>query len=1662
MHKTTFKKPRFKERSHIPKKTVDKSDIINLFTIVQDKTNYNKLLNFVSERNDTFKLRNEDGDTVIHMILKNDSEDITERHQLELIKFFVEQGVSASAYNKNNETALHLAAKYQKPEIVKYLLSIHVDPNALTNQNMNAVHLAVQGTIEACKKDIKVKAIVPKSAVKEIPAPNLSNVALNVLEILSSKSFSQYIGHFDNTLENIFEMYPEETKRIKQNFIEAFSNMLKDIKDEADKRKLEILIQNNSKELGDMVENILKKTLEDMNIVGGQTAGWGPSETGDKILPEETPKYVFDNIKNSYIVETERFFNETVNEMIFDTIDSKINDIFNSVKDNLFINIYKVVRHNQNIKVNITQVIADGDDYHIDPAILKQIFKHKNEVDPTVSELDITQDFSIMINNIREIQNYMFAEDFAPAQKSYRATKSEIKEYIRSRKTVEEFEMTDDGGRVIVGENKREAERVARARVGPLLDDYDPDLYFIPINKRGTGIHIKKYLFISRLAFYVYMIKFDYAKIKINMRALANHLANKKPYYVYNLITTIILLIFNIFENMVNSLQDRSYIIMVCDRLKEAINNKYLDPKIKKHPYSYSYEYMIDSLDTIKKEINAIYKEMENIYKELTELHDSLLNKVVELLNKKSAISLIKGYHNNQFTETDTGLLENIFHSSLHSLKSLPPNFETYRKEVGGKDKNQKIKYIFEKYMPVVNLQNYSTFMAHIGSNVFTNPADGYYIPSHFIGAQSIEDLENHRFIYQNTFNNEIPSKCGFLISDVTNFLQPANIDVPKDGIVDEYLIRSDASKIGKLGIKKAYGQQRIRSIFPVVGNLLDSHFYMIKYWLIQNILKLYYNVDSNEVPSIADISTRDLGIAADTKDAINEIKIKIVEDLQRTLGIAATADIDFNSTIYIIVGSIADEIISTLIRRSIYKSSTKAITSIVRQIYQDKTLYELAPHLQQYTKAAVERYPDLSLNIPITGIDRGFSLSLNKLFDEIVEKFFNYVPSDNNELFQSLKYSSNLVKDIKQEKQFRIYNPDYIQTNLITENECYRIKPEIIDYLAEARANINQQDAVRSPPLIYAINTLNDEVVRKLLENRAEVYRNTIMNSAGYTPLGHAINMFSKHNKIVSGHSSEYPLQYFYNPFYEQIKKNILADKSFGNNIIVYMENIFPQLLFMYNHFLSSKMSTYYNLWSFDKSEKLGKLMEDYNLLESNSIFSKSIPLLDVHPNIVVKNTNLSVLGDKQKQLTTVGDKKLKEIQEWTNKKHSLEKEKDMLEEKERSPTGLTDVERNVLNNLIQKIRDIEGNITNIQNDMETNKLQRRGIVGNKLRRYFKETITGGLYDRVKAFSGSSRHLDFNSIAGLYKDIFVYVVNSKIDMKGHSDFKLYNELWSQYIKESKKHSNNTNIYPIVIELQDKLVDKFVDNKDNTTVIKNLREEFDTINSLYNDILIPIINDYELLDQKYGREHNYVLTEVIDIISHVVGLTICSNMYLAILKSITKYLLAINPSQYKDITLPSGREISATYRDKSEYNEFIRTLVDAIVDFSNSTLIPADKVPSDATLEKYVVFNMPKIFIKYTLGIFENDDPHEKIGSVERLFEPIVNIIISNTIVPIDKSSSLITNLNEHIFPYYKTLMSEFIPKMKVLIDNYNRYIINQGRYIKIVDLLFEKAVEEL
>jgi hypothetical protein len=222
--------------------------------------------------------------------------------------------------------------------------------------------------------------------------------------------------------------------------------------------------------------------------------------------------------------------------------------------------------------------------------------------------------------------------------------------------------------------------------------------------------------------------------------------------------------------------------------------------------------------------------------------------------------------------------------------------------------------------------------------------------------------------------------------------------------------------------------------------------------------------------------------------------------------------------------------------------------------------------------------------------------------------------------------------------------------------------------------------------------------------------------------------------------------------------------------------------------------------------------------------------------------------------------------------------------------------------------------------------------------------------------------------------------------------------------------------------------------------------------------LNKIVKDYEELPQKYDPIENYVLTEVVDIISYVLGRVIGANMYLALTKTLTKYVTELNPSELETIKKEKGEKLS-TYGDINEYQNFIKLTVYAMMDFANNKNIQRP-IPKNATLENYMVKKMPKIYVKFVLKIFKgdgNEDPHSQIVSVDRLFEPIIDTLKSTTIIHIDDNSSLIKNIKTYLIPYYNNLFNEFIPAMKVMIDNYNRFIINQGKYIEIINMLNDR-----
>ena len=102
------------QKYHNPPKNVDESAVSKIFVVVLDN-DLNKIKQFISENNTTFTERNENGESLIHIVLNNPTS--SEKQKFDIISYLLDQGTPVDAFDKNNKTALHLAAKYQLSSI---------------------------------------------------------------------------------------------------------------------------------------------------------------------------------------------------------------------------------------------------------------------------------------------------------------------------------------------------------------------------------------------------------------------------------------------------------------------------------------------------------------------------------------------------------------------------------------------------------------------------------------------------------------------------------------------------------------------------------------------------------------------------------------------------------------------------------------------------------------------------------------------------------------------------------------------------------------------------------------------------------------------------------------------------------------------------------------------------------------------------------------------------------------------------------------------------------------------------------------------------------------------------------------------------------------------------------------------------------------------------------------------------------------------------------------------------------------------------------------------------------------------------------------------------------------------------------------------------------
>ena len=210
----------------------------------------------------------------------------------------------------------------------------------------------------------------------------------------------------------------------------------------------------------------------------------------------------------------------------------------------------------------------------------------------------------------------------------------------------------------------------------------------------------------------------------------------------------------------------------------------------------------------------------------------------------------------------------------------------------------------------------------------------------------------------------------------------------------------------------------------------------------------------------------------------------------------------------------------------------------------------------------------------------------------------------------------------------------------------------------------------------------------------------------------------------------------------------------------------------------------------------------------------------------------------------------------------------------------------------------------------------------------------------------------------------------------------------------------------------------------------------DLIYQYYKYVLIPYIDNYFELEEEINENVNYPLFAMFNIIVHIVKHFILVNMYHIIIKMLVAYLLE--------------RAKKLDSKDDT-YANFISDTVKNII----------EPTYGSSHLMEYMFNVLPNKLVKVILNIYTSENDSDRQENVETLLGHITKILESNTTLPLDKDTSMIKNLTEYIYPFFKDYLELFIKEMKKLIDNHLRNLKHQGIFLEILKILADKAKSE-
>jgi len=400
--KPTSIRPPFIPRTIVNSRVVDPTIIAKLFLICQEGVISNIKDYIISKGLTANDLVNTDGQSILHVILLNDS--ITPREKTDIFKFLASRNLLKFSYDSQQKTPLHIAAEKQLTEIVKILLHASHDVNALDSTRRTPIYYAITGTEVECPKKQK-PLIEQKKTVKLGLQDELNQEIVKFMN--DNAEIKNLLLHLYNTTKNLDSIFYDEITRILEEDNKKIMEILIEEKDDEKKKEkiFEKVYETRNSIINMFVKEKFTSTLRPISFNKVDANTWGPDANPvNKFLNDVEPLVIlkdfeldYDKQKSIVIQDLEKIF--TKNVMNFAEIKDKY---FQGIENGIYdLNFYSIIY--EILNKYSSQSLAGGSRNSKHQKNTKKIIKRviKNYVQTGgANSAEITQVITFLTTNI--------------------------------------------------------------------------------------------------------------------------------------------------------------------------------------------------------------------------------------------------------------------------------------------------------------------------------------------------------------------------------------------------------------------------------------------------------------------------------------------------------------------------------------------------------------------------------------------------------------------------------------------------------------------------------------------------------------------------------------------------------------------------------------------------------------------------------------------------------------------------------------------------------------------------------------------------------------------------------------------------------------------------------------------------------------------------------------------------------------------------------------------------------------------------------------------------------------------------------------------------------------------------------------------------------------